>query len=472
MKDRTAKITGIILEAARKAREETKGEPEPHLINPAEWPIQCTVGPGLEGAIACESRIGYVNGSKGWLIYRGYDIFDLCAHTTYEEVSYLLLNGKLPNREELDDYRDRLFKYSHLPLTMRTLMGFPVEKMNTMGALRLGTNMMRQEFTNLDTADITLPDQASIGSDEDSIAMETTPRGQDRATYEFRRKALGKLARARRKPRNVRDMEHASGIDASLHLIAGVPAIMAAIARIHRKRMPLEPRRDLSHAGNLLYMITGQRPDPEEERIMDICLILHADHGMNASTFATMVVASTLADMYFSIGAGIGALSGPLHGGANEEVVRMLKEIGSPKKVKSWLAKKRAEGKKITGFGHRVYKSYDPRARILGPLAEYMVGTRKKYLPLYETAKELEQQVVRTLGSEKKIFPNVDFYSGIVYSCLDIPTDFFTPIFAVSRVAGWTARTMEYLENNRIFRPRALYTGDFNRKVDPIDRRG
>jgi len=208
-----------------------------------------------------------------------------------------------------------------------------------------------------------------------------------------------------------------------------------------------------------------------EERVMDICLILHADHGMNASTFATMVVASTLADIYFSIGAGISALSGPLHGGANEEVMRSLREIGSVKNVKSWVQNKRKKKSKISGFGHRVYKAYDPRARILGPLAGLLVENCSELKAIYTTAEKLEKVVLREFGAKKKIFPNVDFYSGLVYSCLGFDDELFTPMFAASRVSGWTARVLEYMENNRIFRPRALYVGEFNKSYVPIDQR-
>jgi len=218
-------------------------------------------------------------------------------------------------------------------------------------------------------------------------------------------------------------------------------------------------------------MMTGRKPDPLEEKIMDVSLILHADHGMNASTFASMVVASTLSDFYFSVGAGIGALNGPLHGGANEQVMNILNEIGDVENVEPWLDKTLKSKSKITGFGHRVYKAYDPRARILEPLAEYLAGRDAKILNKYNTAKKLEELVVKKLGAEKKIFPNVDFYSGLVYSSIGVESEMFTPIFAVSRVSGWAARMIEYKENNRIFRPRAMYTGEFNKEYKPFDKR-
>ena len=204
---------------------------------------------------------------------------------------------------------------------------------------------------------------------------------------------------------------------------------------------------------------------------MDICLILHADHGMNASTFATLVVASTLSDVYLSVGSGIAALSGPLHGGANEQVLRQLKRIGGPAHVKEWFARERSCKRKIIGFGHRVYKTYDPRARVLQPLVKYLAAEHPEARPLLKTAQALEKEVVGALGAEKGIYPNVDYYSGLVYHCLGVPISLFTPTFAVARVSGWTARMLEYLQHNRIFRPRALYIGPMDRDYVPVDER-
>jgi citrate synthase len=218
-------------------------------------------------------------------------------------------------------------------------------------------------------------------------------------------------------------------------------------------------------------MITGKKPTPLEERIMDVALILHADHGMNASTFAALVVASTLSDIYFSVGAGIAALNGPLHGGANEQVMNMLEEIPSLQGLEAWLQNKMETKDKIMGFGHRVYKAYDPRARVLGPLAELLARENKYLKGKYKLAKALEKKVISTLGKDKKIFPNVDFYSGLVYQAIGIPKEMFTPIFAVARVAGWAARIIEYLQQNRIFRPRAVYTGEFDKSYVPLQIR-
>jgi citrate synthase len=461
----TRDLTALVLRAAKRARAESGGapEPEPDLTRRVRWPVPCTVGPGLEGAIACESKIGYVNGSRGCLIYRGYDIFDLCAHSTYEEVSYLLLHGKLPTARQLAAFQETLTAYRRVPGTLRTLMNFMVEKMTAMGAVRLGTNLMRQEFTTRDFEDAA-PEPVVIGADEDSIPMETRPRGERHAIYEFYRQG-------RRKRAIKRAADDASSLESCTHLIAGIATIAAAIARIRRGLMPIEPDPGLGHAANFLYMITGRRPTPVEERVMDIALILHADHGMNASTFAAMVVASTLSDIYFSVGSGVAALNGPLHGGANEKVIGMLRRIGSPKRVPAYVARAGRRKEKIMGFGHRVYKAYDPRARILAPLVDRLAREKPEMRPLLRTAKALEKEVVAALG-HKKIFPNVDFYSGLLYACLEIPEPLFTPTFAVARVAGWTSRVLEYLRHNRIFRPRAMYVGPFDQRYVPIERRG
>jgi len=466
MHKNTKKITELVLKAARKARQEINAEPEPNLIKHIKWPVECIVGPGLEGAIACESKIGYVNGTKGCLIYRGYDIFDLCAYSTYEEVSYLLLRGSLPTASQLKVFKKELVDCRNVSDTLRLLFNFSVENMNPMAALRIGVNLMRQEFTYVDQNDSSLAEM-DISTDEDSIPMETVPRGEKRAIYEFKIKQRDKKLKLQKSK-----LKTAAGYESCFHLISGVASIAAAIARIQQGHFPIEPDPALSHAANLIYMMTGNKPSPEEERIMDIMLILHADHGMNASTFAAMVVASTLSDIYLSIGSGIAALNGPLHGGANERVLHMLREIGDVKNVKSWYKNARKKKRKIMGFGHRVYKAYDPRARILSPLAGYLAKNNEESSSLFQISQSLEKEVASTLGIEKNIFPNVDFYSGIVYHTLGILPGFFTPMFAVSRVAGWTARVEEYLRNNRIFRPRAMYIGPFDKQYVSIEERG
>ena len=465
------RVTQIILDAARQARQESADvKLEPAFAQKTiQWPVNCTVGPGLEGAIACESKVGYVHGAKGELIYRGYDIYELCAHSNFEEVTYLLIHGSLPTASQLNEFRVELRRYLHIPNTIGTLMNFRLEDMNTMAALRLGTGLMRQEYTYIDQADYKPTTGELISADEDSIAMETMPRGEAEAIYRFQ-----ELKKKTTAPTGAAESKHLPvGLRTAYHLISGIATVNGAIARIRAKRLPLEPHPELSHAGNVIYMMTGRIPTDLEARILDVALILHADHGMNASTFAAMLVSSTLSDFYSAVSSGIAALNGPLHGGANEKVMDMLAEIDGPENVKPWMEKARVEKKKVMGFGHRVYKAYDPRARVLGPLAEYLVekACSPQMTRTLETAKALEHEVITGFGAEKKIFPNVDFYSGIVYSCLGFQPEFFTPLFAVSRVSGWMARTLEYQQNNRIFRPRAIYTGELNKAYTSIDER-
>lgn len=411
-------IKELIAEAARRARAETNDEPEPGLTGEAQYPITCSVGKGLEGAIATETKVGYVNGAKGWLVYRGLNIFDLAEHSTFEETSYLLLFGQLPTRRQLQDFsRTLVHNRAVRPEVLDILTQLPTPRTHPMAALRTAVSV--------------------LGNLDDS---------SEKLTVEAER-------------------------EVSIKLIAQMATLAGAIARMRRGQAPLAPREDLSHAANYLYLMTGEEPDEESARVMDISLILHADHGMNASTFTTMVVNSSLSDMYGSVTAGIASLKGPLHGGANEQVLYDLEEIGSPAGVESWFARARQSKRKVMGFGHRVYKAYDPRARILGPLAQLLSRRDPEIESLYKTATKLDALVCSQLGAEKKIFPNVDFYSGIVYRALGIETAMFTPIFAVSRISGWTARALEYLVDNRIFRPRAIYTGPPRVEYVPIERR-
>ncbi len=399
-------INEIIAEAARRARAETDDEPEPGMAGDVTWPIEAKIGKGLEGAPATTTRIGYVNGAKGWLIYRGYNIFDLAEHSTYEETAYLLLYGSLPTRRQLADFSRTLTRLRAVPpAALDVLQLIPTARAHPMAALRTAVSVLG----NLD---------------EDAERL------------------------------TVKDET-----DVAVKLIAQIATLTGAIARLRHGLEPLAPREDLSHAANLLYMMTGDEPDELTTRVMDISLILHADHGMNASTFTTMVVNSSLSDMYGSVVAGIASLKGPLHGGANEQVLYDLEEIDRPENVEPWFNRARETKRKVMGFGHRVYKAYDPRARILGPLAKLIGARDPRVAKLYDVAVKLDGLVTTQLGAEKKIFPNVDFYSGLIYRAMGIETAMFTPIFAVSRVAGWSARALEYLEDNRIFRPRAVYTG-------------
>ena len=411
-------VNELIAQAAIKAAQETDDEPEPALTGEVTWPIQVNIGKGLEGAISNTTKIGYVNGAKGWLIYRGYNCFDLAEKSSFEETAYLLLYGKLPIKSELDIFNKKLIGYRNVSNTvLDTLHGIPTTRTHAMSALRTAISVLG-----------TLDESA----DDTSIEAET---------------------------------------EVAIKLIAQVATLAGAIARIRQGKEPINPNPEMSHAKNFLYMMSGSVPDEMYERIMDISLILHADHGMNASTFTTMVINSSLSDMYSSIVGGIGSLKGSLHGGANEHVLYDLNEIGSPENVGSWFKRARESKRKVMGFGHRVYKAYDPRARILGPIAKLMADSNPIFKTLYDTAAKLEELVCAELGKEKKIFPNVDFYSGIIYKAMGIDTAMFTPIFAVSRIAGWTARALEYLAENRIFRPRAIYTGPIKSEYISIGKR-
>ncbi len=411
-------VDELIAQAAIKAKQETDDEPEPGLTEEVEWPVKASLGRGLEGAISNTTKIGYVNGAKGWLIYRGYNCFDLAEKSSFEETAYLLLFGKLPTQSELSGFNDKLIAYRNIPDEVYQLLNtLPTDKSHPMSALATAVS--------------------ALGNFDDNA---------DEATVE-------------------------NETEIAIKLIAQMATLAGAIARVRNGEKPVRPNPALSHAGNFLYMMTGKTPDALSERIMDAALILHADHGMNASTFTTMVVNSSLSDMYSSVVAGIGSLKGSLHGGANEAVLYDLEEIGSPENVKSWFAEARAQKRKVMGFGHRVYKAYDPRARILGPIAELVASKDPETKNLYATAVALEEQVCSVLGAEKKIFPNVDFYSGIVYKAMGIEPAMFTPIFAVSRISGWTARALEYLADNRLFRPRAIYVGPVKQDYESIEER-
>jgi citrate synthase len=256
----------------------------------------------------------------------------------------------------------------------------------------------------------------------------------------------------------------------SVKIIARIATIVAAWQHVRHGYDPIEPRPDLTHAENFLYMMTGVEPDPMTARIMDACLIMHAEHTINASTFAAMVCASTLAGPFRVIAAAIGTLAGPLHGGANQRVVEMLDEIGRPENVRDWLEMKQEEKDVIWGMGHREYKTKDPRAIILQKMLHEWADKKGDLSPMFETALELERQCEEILGP-KGVYPNVDYYSGILYSEMGIPADQFTPIFAVSRIAGWMAHWKEQLSDNRIFRPTQIYTGHPPRDYVPIDQR-
>jgi citrate synthase len=371
---------------------------------------------GLEGAITNETRIGYIDGDKGWLVYRGYNIEDLAEHSTFEETSYLIIHGRLPTRGELSQWTDRLIQARPVPAyLMDALRGLPKEA-HPMAALRTAVSILGCHDPRADDQDL---------ANVERIGVELTAR---------------------------------------------MATITAAIMRLRNGQEPLPPDPRLSHAANFLYMSTGKAPDDLSARVMDANLVLHVDHGMNASTFTGMVIASSLSDMYSGISGAIGSMKGPLHGGANEEVMKMLLEVGGPERAEAWVKDAITAKRKIPGFGHRVYKAYDPRAKVLSRFSERITKLHGQER-LYLTAKKIEEVVVPALGG-KGIFPNVDFYSGTIYHCLGFDYAMYTPIFMVGRIPGQVARILEYLPDNRIFRPRAAYVGDLNLAYVPIEHRG
>ena len=355
---------------------------------------------GLEDVIAGESSICYIDGVKGILAYRGYDIHELAPNSTFEETSHLLWFGRLPNASELKDTTDRMASSRVLaPAVLELMKSFPKTAL-PMEVLRTATSA------------------TSMYDPE------------------------------------IRDMSPEANQRKAIRLTSQCATIIAAFDRIRNGKAPLEPRRDLSHAGNFYYMLTGNEPNPTIVRALDVALILHADHEWNASTFAGRVTAATLSDIYSAVTSAIGALKGPLHGGANEDVMRMLLQIGEPSKVDTFIRDLLAQKKKIAGFGHRVYRTEDPRATHLRKMSKEAcerVGQPKWF--------EMSSRIEDLVKTEKKINPNVDFYSASTYYVIGLPIDLFTPFFAVSRMSGWTAHILEQYGNNRLIRPRAEYMG-------------
>jgi citrate synthase len=371
--------------------------------------------PGLEGVPVAKSSISYVNGQAGILEYRGIPIAQLAHHSSFVETSYLLIWGRLPSAAELQEFEGEIYSHRRIKYRIKDMMKCFPETGHPMDAL-----------------------QASAAA----LGLFYSRRALANPTYIW---------------------------EAVTRLLAKIPTMVAAFQLMRKGNDPVLPRDDLSYAANFLYMLTEKEPDPLAARILDVCLVLHAEHTINASTFSAMVTASTLTDPYAVVASAVGTLAGPLHGGANEDVMSMLAEIGSLDRVRPFVETCMEQKKKIAGFGHRVYKVKDPRATILQELAEQMFDQfgHDKY---YDIAVELEK-VVEEFYGQKGIYANVDFYSGLVYRKLGIPDDLFTPVFAIARVAGWLAHWNEQLGENRIFRPTQIYTGEHDLSYLPIDRR-
>ncbi len=378
-------------------------------------PTAIGLRPGLEGVPVSQSSICDIDGIKGELTYRGYPIAELAAQSSFLETTYLLIWGELPSTQQLRDFEREVQMHRRVSFRVRDMMkcfpatGHPMDALQSSAA---------------------------------SLGLFYSRRAIDDPQYIY---------------------------DAVVRLIAKIPTMVAAFQLIRKGQDPIQPRDDLAYSANFLYMLTEREPDPLSARIFDRCLILHAEHSLNASTFSARVTASTLTDPYAVIASAVGTLAGPLHGGANEDVIKMLEEIGTPENASSYLNEAISNKRKIMGFGHREYKVKDPRASILQSLAEELFARFGKD-NMYEVALALEEAAESHLG-KKGIFPNVDFYSGLVYRKLGIPKDLFTPVFAISRVTGWLAHWREQLGANRIFRPSQVYTGEKPRQWKPAEER-
>ncbi|WP_425147765.1 citrate/2-methylcitrate synthase [Deinococcus sp.] len=362
-----------------------------------------TIAKGLEGVLFTESKLTFINGTEGILTHLGIPIQEWAENSSFEELSLALLGGHLPTAAELSHFDAQLKANREVPAELLTIIvGYP-KGVNPMQALRTAVSHL------------------ALFDQEDELTT----------------------AEAR--------------MSISVRLIAKMSTLIAAIYRAQQGLQAVAPRLDLTHAANFLYMLHGQEPTPEHARLFDIALVLHVDHGMNASTFTAIATASTLSDQYSAVVSAIGALKGPLHGGANEAVMDMLDEIGTPDKAADYVNAKLDAKEKIMGVGHRVYKYFDPRSRVLRDYAAHVAEKQGKS-HYYQILEVIEQTVVDRLSS-KGIYPNVDFYSGTVYSDLGIPKEYFTPIFALARISGWCASVNEYERDNRLLRPDAVYSG-------------
>ncbi len=374
-----------------------------------------TVGKaGLEDVVVSTSDICFIDGREGRLVYRGFDVNDLVEHSTFEEVIYLLWHGSLPSRKDLEAHVKALNATANRRLPPRLvaiLRQFP-KKTTPMEILRTGVSAL-----------------SAFDPDADDNSREAT-------------------------------------IRKAIRLTAQMPTLVAAWERIRRGKPLVAPNPRMSLAANFLTMMSGKKPTDLAVKTFDVALILHADHEYNASTFAARVTAATMSDLHSAITSAIGALKGPLHGGANEQVMRMVEQIGSPAKAESWIKKAIADRARIMGFGHRVYRVEDPRAKHLRRLATELGQQGGD-----TSSVEILDIVARVITAEKHIYPNVDLFSGAAYKSMGIPTDQFTPIFAMSRVVGWAAHVLEQHGNNRLIRPRAEYTGPTHATYIPLDRR-
>lgn len=367
---------------------------------------------GLQGVVIAQTSICSIDGERGNLLYRGYNIHDLAAHSTFEEVVYLLWHGRLPSRAELESLRKELSDHRAVAAPVLDLLKKLPPAQHPMETLR------------------TIVSALSLYDPEaESMSNESNWRKASRLT-------------------------------------AQMGTLVAAMARVRAGKDPVAPDPALNCAANFLYMLHARPPAAEDARAFDVALILHADHSFNASTFAARVTASTLSDMHSAITSALGTLKGPLHGGANERVMRMLLEIQTPERAEPYLRDLLDRKQKVMGFGHRVYHTEDPRATVLRKMSEE-TGKRSGQPKWFEISRNIENMMIR----EKKINANVDFYSASAYYAMGIPVELYTPVFAVSRISGWTAHVLEQYQDNKLIRPLAEYTGPTNLKYAPVDQR-
>lgn len=379
--------------------------------------------PGLAGVPATESKISHIDGQKGILSYRGYDITELAQYSSFEETTLLLLFGDLPTKKELEIFDKKLRNSRRVKYNIREIMKNLPTTTHPMHMLQVVV--------------------ASLASFYPST--EYMKGGTENQEYIN---------------------------DVTVNIIAHMGTLVAMWEHMRNGYDPIEPRKDLNYAENFLYMVTGEEPDKVWSRLLDAILILHAEHTINASTFTTMVAGSTLANPCSVIASAIASLSGPLHGGANQKVIEMLETIGSPKNARAYIEKRLAKKKVIWGMGHREYKTKDPRAKILQQLSNELLDKKSGNLSIaFETALEVEKVCEELLG-DKGVYPNVDFYSGILYKEMGFDSGLFTPIFAVARSAGWMAHWREQLQDNKIFRPTQIYKGSGNSCYLPVEKRG
>jgi citrate synthase len=372
--------------------------------------------PGLEGVIASETAIANIEGrdGQGGLEYRGYRIEDLAGHVSYEQTAFLLLHGDLPSREQLREFDARLRKARAIPEPLVALLREIPAHIHPMDALRSSVSVLSHFDPEV----------------------------------------------------NAPPTDHAANVRKAERMIAQMATAVAYHRRLSHGLSLVPPRDDLDHAANFLNMVNGQVPSPIMREAFDISLVLYTEHELNASTFSARVTVSTLSDIYSGIVAAVGTLKGPLHGGANEEAWKVLEQVGAPENAASWIEGALARKERIMGFGHRVYKTGDPRARIL---KDYCIALAKEVGD--DRWERIAEPIEQAVTSQKHLPPNVDWPSARLYHYMGLETELYTPIFAMARVAGWAAHVIEQLDHNRLMRPRALYTGPPHRSVKPIDQR-